>query len=242
VKGRLVRRDRLGGVERDAMYRLLDEHFEGISRERFESDLEEKNWVLLLEEAGRLLGFSTLLLYESGDGAPFSVVYSGDTIVGRGAWGSMALPGSWIAAVRALWEREGRGRLFWLLLTSGFRTYRFLPVFWRDFHPRHDAPVPVAVRELLGRLAEERLGSAFRPETGIARFRSPQVLRADLRRIPIGRSADPHVTFFTQRNPGWVDGDELVCLTEIAVENLTPAGRRMWTHGQCEWENPRGDA
>jgi hypothetical protein len=42
---------------------------------------------------------------------------------------------------------------------------------------------------------------------------------------------DPHVAFFLNRNPGWRRGDELVCLTEIAFENLTPAGRRMWLRG-----------
>ena len=236
MKGRLVQRDRLGADERDAMYRLLDANFEGVSRERFESDLAEKNWVLLLEEAGGVVGFSTLLIYESSSGAPLSVVYSGDTIVRRGSWGTRILPGSWIAAVRALRERESRGRLFWLLLTSGFRTYRFLPVFWRDFYPRHDARVPDTVRELLGKLATERLGSAYHPEAGIARFRSPQILRPELRQIPRGRFADPHIAFFTHRNPGWVNGDELVCLTEIARENLTPAGQRMWMRGQCECE------
>jgi hypothetical protein len=35
------------------------------------------------------------------------------------------------------------------------------------------------------------------------------------------------VRFFLARNPGFVRGDELVCWTSIADDNLTPAGRRM---------------
>ena len=42
-----------------------------------------------------------------------------------------------------------------------------------------------------------------------------------------GPVPDPHIAFFLERNPGFVRGDELVCLTRIDEQNLTPAGRRM---------------
>lgn len=230
MRSRLVRREDLDDSEKEAMLGLLSAHFSGVTRERFESDLAEKNWALLLEEDGRLRGFSTLLIYETAppDGEPVTVVYSGDTIVEPGAWGTAALPKSWIAAVRALRERYPRGRLWWLLLTSGFRTYRFLPVFWREFWPHHDATTPPEARELLNFLATGRFGACFSPETGVVRFPEPQVLREGLDEIPEGRLDDPHVAFFLQKNPGWVRGDELACLTELAEGNLTPAGRRMW--------------
>ena len=66
------------------------------------------------------------------------------------------------------------------------------------------------------------------------RFAAPQVLRDDLRDVGPGRLNEPHVAFFLQRNPGWCRGDELVCLTEVSFENLTPAGRRMWGHQRRE--------
>lgn len=210
------------------MLALLRSHFHGVTPERFAADLEEKSWVLLLEDENGLRGFSTLSIYETmgSQGEPLTVVYSGDTIVEKGAWATAALPKSWIAAVRALRERHPRGRLIWLLLTSGFRTYRFLPVFWRDFWPRHDAPMPAEVRELRDHLARERFGARY--DSGIVRFPEPQVLREGLDEVPEGRLRDPHVAFFLEANPGWMRGDELVCVTELAEGNLTPAGRRMW--------------
>jgi hypothetical protein len=213
---------------------LLAAHFRGVTRERFTADLAEKNWILLLEEGGRLQGFSTLRIYEAAgpDGEPLTVVYSGDTIVERGAWSTAALPKSWIAAVRALRERHPRGRLVWLLLTSGFRTYRFLPVFWREFWPRYDEPTPPAIQTLLNHLACERFGTLYDPSTGVVRFPEPQILHEGLDEVPAGRLADPHVAFFLQRNPGWVQADELVCLAELTEANLTPAGRRMWREGK----------
>ncbi|HKI06651.1 MAG TPA: hypothetical protein VKK31_32035 [Thermoanaerobaculia bacterium] len=223
-------REELTEAEREAMLGLLSAHFRGVTPERFAADLTEKNWGLLLEDESGLRGFSTLQIYETAgpDGAPLTVVYSGDTIVERGAWATAALPKSWIAAVRALRERHPRGPLYWLLLTSGFRTYRFLPVFWREFWPRHDAPAPPEVRRLMDLLARERFGSLYDPGDGVVRFPQPQMLREGLDEVPEGRLTDSHVAFFLEQNPGWVRGDELVCLTEIAEGNLTAAGRRMW--------------
>ncbi len=234
MTGRLVPRAELTTGEQEALFTLLTAHFQGVTRERFAADLAEKNWILFLEEEGRLRGFSTLRIYATdGPGAePLTVIYSGDTIVEQGAWASAALPKSWIAAVRALRQRHPRGRLLWLLLTSGFRTYRFLPVFWRDFWPRPGSETPTEVRALIDHLARERFGPLFDAASGVVRFPEPQVLREGFGAIPQGRLADPHVAFFLEQNPGWVQGDELVCLTELTEANLTPAGRRMWRQGR----------
>jgi hypothetical protein len=233
VNGRLVRREDLTAAEREAMLVLLQAHFEGVAPERFERDLAAKTWALLLEDAGHLRGFSTLHLWETTPPGepPCTALYSGDTIVERGAWGSAALPRTWIAAVRKLREHYPVGRLWWLLLTSGFRTYRFLPVFWRDFWPRFDAAMPPETRERTSFLTRELPGD-HSLEGGIVRFSEPQRLREGLDEVPPGRLADPHIAFFLERNPGWREGDELVCLTEIAEENLTRAGRRMWEAGE----------
>jgi hypothetical protein len=229
VKGRLVAREALGVAQRDAMLALLALHFEGVAREVFEADLAEKNWILLIESGRRLCGFSTLAFYRTRyRGEAVAVAYSGDTIVERAAWGTAELPRSWIAAVRGLRQQCPGVPLYWLLLTSGFRTYRFLPLFFREFFPRPGPPGPPDAPARLAFLAEERLGARFVEQRGIVRFDRPQRLRGELAEVPEGRRRDPYVAFFLERNPGWREGDELVCLTEIAYSNLTPAGRRLW--------------
>src|SRR5687768_8205068 len=118
----------LSADERDAMFDLLCRHFDGVAREQFERDLFEKNVVLTLRDAttDALTGFSTMLVYEtqSFDGSPVSVVCSGDTIVDPSGWNSAALPREWIAAVKRLRASYPNGPYYWLLITSGFRTYR----------------------------------------------------------------------------------------------------------------------
>jgi len=104
--GRAVRSAALLDSERGAMYEVLSRHFEGVEPGQFRKDLDEKNWVILLEEfLGQISGFSTLLLYETEhDGERLSVVYSGDTIVDRAAWGSSALPRATLEATKLPWS------------------------------------------------------------------------------------------------------------------------------------------
>jgi len=227
--GRAVLQAELTGALRHRMLALLTSHFSGVDAETFESDLAEKSCAVLLEdEAGALRGFSTFLMYSTrAGGQPLTVVYSGDTIVEPSAWGSNALPRAWIRAVHDLRRLQPKGDLYWLLLTSGFRTYRFLPVFCRRFYPQHDAPTPAAVQALLDEVCDARFGPLYDRAAGLVRFARPQVLRPALLPVPEGRQADPHVRFFLERNPGHVSGDELVSLASLADDNLTAAARRM---------------
>ncbi len=221
-------RDSLTAVERAEMFALLSRHFEGVTREQFEHDLAEKNWVVEIRHEQRLLGFSTLLVEEVRfEERALTVIYSGDTIMAPEAWGAPALARTWIAAVNSLRAATPSRPCHWLLLTSGFRTYRFLPVFWRDYYPRHDRPTPGRQQRLLDTLAQRRYGSCYDGGTGIVRFPRPQKLRGALGTPRPGRLDQPNVAFFLARNPGHADGDELACLTEISAANLTPAGQRM---------------
>ena len=227
-QSQVVARAQLTAEQRNEMFDLLTRHVEGVTRAQFEHDLVEKNWTILLKRGSRLVGFSTLLAYETSfDGEPVSVICSGDTIVAPEAWGSSTLARAWIACVRELRESYPLGKYYWLLLTSGFRTYRFLPVFWREFHPRFDRQMSPADQRLLRHLAHERFGTQYDPANGIVRFHRPQKLRSALATFPTGRIADPHVAFFLAHNAGHAQGDELVCLTELSDDNLTAAGRRM---------------
>jgi hypothetical protein len=240
VNEKLLPREDLTAAQEDAMFDLFRRHFTGVSRKRFHDDLDRKGWVILLEEDGALGGFSSLDLYDTlHRGERVSVVYSGDTIVDDSARSSAALSYAWIGAVNHLRRELGKERLWWLLLVSGFRTYRFLPTFWRRFHPCHSEPWPPGTRDLMEHLATERFGPSFDREAGIVRFDPPQVLRAEARGIPSHRARDPHVAYFADRNPGHERGDELVCLTDLSRDNLTRAGERMWALGD-RWFAARG--
>ncbi|MEM7065919.1 MAG: hypothetical protein AAF572_22485 [Cyanobacteria bacterium P01_B01_bin.77] len=233
IHSQLVSTLTLDADDREAMYSLLTHHFSGVTPGTFANDLAGKNWVILIKnKMGHLKGFSTLRLYDViVKGECLSVVYSGDTIVDPTAWSSATLPRAWIQAINQL-HRPNK-RLFWLLISSGFRTYRLLPTFWQRFYPHYDRPTPLAMQQLMHTLARQQFGHGYDPTTGIVRFPYPQRLSPILGTVTPERRTDPHIHFFEQANPGHAQGDELVCLTEICVDNLTAAGRRMWFGRNC---------
>ncbi len=219
---------RLTAADREQMFDLLLKNFSGVDRATFDADLDEKNRVILIREHGELYGFSTFLYYTTRyRDERLGIVYSGDTIIEPDARGTLELPRTWIRAVRETAAGYRTDRQFWLLIVSGFRTYRFLPVFWKDFYPRHDRQIPPEAQDLLHHLATQRFGKLFDTDRGTVRFPRPQMLRESLAALPASRLSDPHVRFFERANPGWRNGDELVCLTEISDTNLTTAGRRI---------------
>lgn len=220
----------LSSHERDRMYCLLCDHFSNTSRQRFEADLAEKEWVILLRErrGGAVQGFSTLMrLEEQSGGERVTAFFSGDTIIHRDFWGETVLPRLWSRHVFRLAAAMPERKVYWFLICSGYKTYRFLPVFFREFHPRFDRATPPPLRELMDSLGYRKFPDEYDGASGVVRFREPSPLKEGIADITAKRLADPHVAFFERVNPGHVRGDELVCLTEISPANVTPAGRRM---------------
>jgi len=229
VIGELLPRAALGGDDVADMYRLFTTHFERVSEDRFRVDLERKDWVIRVRDGKTLLGFTSLqFLRVRAAAADLEVLYSGDTIMKPEARSTTLLARTWIDSVRRISELHAAAEMHWLLLVSGFRTYRLLPVFWREFFPNCMQATPAGVRDTVATLAGALFGAGYDAHAGVVRFDSPQPLRPELSRIPESRLADPHVRFFASANPGHANGDELVCWTRLTQDNLTAAGTRMW--------------
>jgi hypothetical protein len=212
-----------------AMFAIFKTYYEQAELEIFERDLSNKNWVLLLHDrGGTLRGFTTLALYETEfGGRRVSVVYSGDTIIQPEFWGSPELARGWITNVVKL-SAEMAHPLYWLLISSGYKTYRFLPIFFKVYYPSCEQPTPPDVQALIDHLARGRFGAEYDAERGIVRFaRGATPLRPGVAEISAERLKDRHIAFFIERNPGHAQGDELVCLTEITPENYSAIGRRL---------------
>lgn len=229
LSSRLVAVPALTPAEIDAMYCLFDEFYVA-APDVFARDLASKGWAILFENCATpsLQGFTTLALYETtAMGRRLSVAYSGDTLIRPACWGTTELPRTWIKTVLALSSGMCQP-LYWLLITSGYKTYRFLPVFFSEFYPRHDRPTPPETRALLDELAGERFGADYDRGQGIVRFaQGATPLRSGVADATAERQRDPHVAFCLASNPGHERGDELVCLCRIHPDNLTAAGRRM---------------
>ncbi len=216
--------------ERERMFQLLVDNFNNTTRQRFETDLAEKEWVILLcgEQSGIIQGFSTLMQLDTllGD-KPVTAFFSGDTIINRKYWGQTVLPRLWSRHVFRLAATMADRVVYWYLICSGYKTYRFLPVFFKEFYPCYNRSMPVEIKQLMDTLGESRYPLEYDSTGGVIRFTEASALKEGIADITARRLRDSHIAFFMQANPGYVRGDELVCITEISPANVTPAGKRM---------------
>ena len=220
----VTRRDALTAADRGEMFALYASFFDA-RRDVFERDLDEKDWVVLLrDEHGRVDGFSTLMRMDVDD---VTVFFSGDTVVARHRWGTYDLPRFWAKHVFSVAATLAPRDVYWFLISSGYRTYRYLPVFFRDFYPRVDRETPSHVKALIDRIARAKFNGSYDANAGVVRLATPAPLREGISDPEERLERDPNVRFFVERNPNHAAGDELACLVRVSPDNVTPAGQRM---------------
>lgn len=220
---------------RDQMFALMEQYYAGMKRDSFESDLDEKQWVIeLVDPATReLRGFSTQRVFAvEVDGRPIRALFSGDTIVERGCWGQSVLAQAWGELALSLIRDDRPRELFWFLISKGYKTYRYLPVFFREFYPRYEVATPDWARRILDALGSAKFPALYDAEKGIVRAEPFGCrLRRGVAEIGPERLRDPHIRFFNERNPGHPSGDELCCIAPITRENFTLAASRPLRDG-----------
>jgi hypothetical protein len=217
--------------QREEMFALMDRHYENVTWPAFNADLEGKQWVILLldPQTEAVSGFSTqVLLRATVADRPVHALFSGDTVVGRDHRGDSVLAHVWGRLALSLSDELGGAELYWFLISKGYKTYRFLPLFFHEFYPRQDVATPVRVREVIDALAQERFGADYDASGGVVRGGPlKDRLRPGVADLTAERLRDLHVAFFAQANPKHAAGDELCCLAPISRANFTAAAYRV---------------
>lgn len=238
--GRLLAVVDLTPDQRAEMVSLMDAYYVNVRRSQFERDLDEKRWVIWIEEEAtrQLRGFSTQMLLDvTVQGRPVTALFSGDTIVARDCWHEQALTHVWGRLALALIDRYPPGSLYWFLISKGYKTYRFLPVFFREFYPRPKAEPPAEIREVLDALGRHKFGDAYDSDSGVLRaWPEKDRLREGVAEVTPERLKDPYVRFFLEKNPHHADGDELCCIAPLSRENFTAAAYRVIGTPPTPWE------
>jgi hypothetical protein len=224
----------LNATQRAEMFALYRRHFDAADLPRFNADLDGKQLVLQLRDgSGRLHGFSTLAVYaREFEGQRLRVLFSGDTVIDEASWGQQALAFAFIRLAGEI-EMAAPEPLYWLLISKGYRTYRYLPAFSLDYAPSPLRDTPPAQQRLMDFLARDRFGAAYDAARGVVAWPQSQGhLRAALADVPPIHAHLPEVAYFLQRNPGYARGEELVCLCRVEAANLKPLARRLFLAAQ----------
>ena len=215
--------------EQRACFDLLQRLFLGVTWEDFLHDLEEKDEVMFLRDAdsGAIGGFSTLVELEiEVAGEPVPVVFSGDTAVLPEYRTSFASGQQLARHFHRAHERNPGRPVSYVLISKGWRTYRLMPFFFRQFFPRHDAETPPFERALIDAFGESRYPNRY--DTGVIRFAgepAPRIRPDSVDAVPA--RSDPHTEYFLRANSRYLEGDELVCAARVHPENYTLRMRRL---------------
>ena len=226
---RLVPLAEISESDRAAMLHLMDRHYANLAPKLFERDLAQKQWVIQVVDraSGSLCGFSTQMVFSVHvAGRQVTALFSGDTIIAPEYWGDTSFLSAAGELADHVIEKHAGQELYWFLISAGYRTYRFLPVFFREFYPRCDSPTPHSAQTVLDALAQARFGTRY--TGGVIRADASQYyLRPGVADLTADRLNDPHVKFFAERNPGHLAGDELCCIAQLKRDNFTAAALRM---------------
>jgi hypothetical protein len=222
-RAEVVERKTLGDADIASMFAVFKTVYDNVSLDRFKTDLAEKEWIVLLRDDDRVAGFTTARILKVGGE---KAVFSGDTVVDPAHWDSLELPRAWgrfVMSMEPVW---------WFLISKGVRTYLYLPLYFREFWPRHDQPMPADVRERLDTFARAKYPKEYDAGRGLIEFAKPHGnLKPAFAEVPAHRADDAHVRYFLERNPNYRKGTELACLARVSRNNLTPAAVRVLRGG-----------
>ncbi len=216
----------LTSKEKDKMYELLSGHFLGTSREVFEHDLSEKECVFLLAKKtdGEVVGFSTITHFNVAiDERDVSVVFSGDTVVLEQYRSNIRSVAEIARYFQSIHNRHPDREVYYVLSSKGWRTYRLLPCFFKEFYPNHKSATPSQTKKILDAFCTMKFPEYYDPARGLLTATN------DRQRLRPEKDSDSvlpdrnnsHINFFAEKNPCFLDGDELVCIASIALSNLT---------------------
>ena len=215
------------------MYELMIKSYFGIEKESFTKDLLSKDKILIISNSEKIIGFTSFKFHQFTDpetnNYTLTVCFSGDTVVDKQFRGDLSLPIQWglIMLKESIFRKSS---IYWLLTTKGIRTYRYLPVFFHSFYPSPFFSDP-KLKRYIQYFANHIFKDEYNPDLGIlkrsANIQSIREVDEDLAYIE--RKNDKFVNYFLKKNPGFADGEELVCLAEFSLDNIKPFIKKILT-------------
>ena len=210
------------------MFHLMDFYYANTFYDVFIKDLNDKTDVIILFDSHNkeLIGFSTQKIFSlQFEGQKLLVLFSGDTIICREYWGSLKLSIAFGELIINTIKSKPNMEFYWMLISKGLRTYKILPSLFINYFPRYRVNTPGRIRRIMDALANKMYPENYDTRIGIIKSRNNgQYLREEFQQKEI--IGNDELKNFFILNPGYIHGDELVCLTSLSPENLQPFFRR----------------
>ncbi|MDZ4667669.1 MAG: hypothetical protein SGJ00_07275 [bacterium] len=209
----------------EPMLKLMQENYTDVTKEQFLNDLEKKQYIGLLFDDNHILrGFTTYAINPNNSGGDdYAILFSGDTIISPDYWGTMELVRGWCLTVASIMKTHSAKNWYWFLLSKGHRTFMYLPLFFEAYYPSLEAEPSeqLAQFKLMEEMALQIYPNLYVKGTGILQFATEGgELKQELAQTTFERAGKKHIDWFVKKNPGFYQGDELICIAKIDPNNM----------------------
>ena len=215
--------------EKEIFYHLLCQGFLGVSWNDFMRDFQEKEDVMILRKEhceGEIVGWSTLMVLTLAlPGEEVKGIFSGDTVVLPEYRSSTGLGVELVKYFMHVREQFPRNKVYYILISKGWRSYKIMLFFFKEFAPCYDKPAAAYDKAVMDAFGEKKYPHHYNPATGVVTFSPQRVKPGSIDAIPT--SMDAHTEFFLCCNPGYLDGNELVCVARVSPDNFTNRVKRL---------------
>jgi hypothetical protein len=111
-------------------------------------------------------------------------------------------------------------RLYLFFGSSNYKSYLFLTRNLRTFWPRRDKATPGWESRYIQHLARQVYGAEICPDTLVWRQSVGRSFVREETSAGSGPVTDPDLVFYQKTNPGYVEGERLMCLAPLTVANV----------------------
>ena len=201
LKGDIVKINEISQSEIEEMYILMTEFYNDVDKDVFLKDLKEKDYCIILkDDKNKVKGFSTqkIMNFTLGNLTLFKV------------FANFFFPFG-----------EKYKNFYWFLIVKGYKTYKFLPTFYKEFYPNYKAETPEKFKNIMDLFGEIKYPNEYNKENGVIEYKGiKDSLKKGVADITEKELKDKNVQFFLESNPDYEKGNDLVCITSLKIENL----------------------
>lgn len=206
--------------QRQEMFEIFKQYYDVPEPQSFFRDFAAKDDVIILKDkkTNVIKGFSTQKkITHVIDGKTYHGLFSGDTIIDKEYWGDNTLGLGFIWYLFGLCEWKFSKKVYWHLISKGYKTYLLMANNFDKAYPRYDQKTPPFFQALSDDFARQLYPKAYNKERGLLLFDGPhEHLKTNVAPITEDLKARfPHIRYFEERNPNWPVGDELVCVAQF---------------------------
>lgn len=223
-----VRRiEEISDREKTQMLSLMQEFYDNVFEENFNEDLKGKDYCLMLyNENGDIKGFSTQKeISLKVDSKVINGVFSGDTIIHKDYWGSMDL----YKEFARKFIKDNDEEFYWFLISKGYKTYKMLPLFFKEFYPNYKSETPKFEKKIMDAFGKSHYPEEYDKKSGVIKYKQiKDKLKDGVADITKKQLRDKDIQYFTKTNPGYLDGEDLVCLAKLNQENSRNTVKRLF--------------